>query len=109
MEEETQQYNSPFEDLEVNDMEVGVELYKALNLSRAEFADGTQTAKLKDIAEFLNNHPDPVFIIRSVIRSNKNPNIKNIDHLWTYVQLNNKKRDLENRINKLNNELKYYE
>ena len=91
-----------------NDITVGTELFKSLDITQSELISPIQTAKIRDIAGFLNEHPDPLFIVGSIIRSNKNPNINNLDHLWSYVKLNNNKAELTVKLEKINKELQYY-
>lgn len=91
-----------------NDILVGTELYRNLQLSPADLDDNITFSKIRDIAEFLNNHPDPIFVVNSVLRSNKNPQIKQLDHLWGYVELNNQKSVFEGKIKQLEKELEYY-
>jgi hypothetical protein len=98
-----------FSDHGINDIETGVHLYNALGIGQGELGSPKYTAQLREIAQFLEVQPDPQFIINSVLKSKRNPEIKNIDHLWNYVRLSKEKGELEDKISLLSKELKFYE
>lgn len=88
---------------------IGAHLFKTLNVSPyAVSADPSLFAKVRQIADFFSGHPDPLFVIDSVSRSNKNPNIKQVDHLASYVKLSKDKFAYLSKLDQLDKELKYY-
>ena len=98
-----------FSNIGIENFEIGTYLFKALNVGAYELSDPQNAHKLAEISNFLENDLDPNFTISSVIRSNKSPNIKNIDHLYGYVKLKQSKMELQTKIEELDNQLKYYE
>lgn len=109
MSEYTVSSGTEFSDIGANDIELGMTLYNATGLGHMEMKDPANISKLKEVAEFFENHPDPIFAINSVKNSNKNPNVNNLEHLLTYVRLQKEKFSLLNKIEDLKNQLKYYE
>jgi len=89
-----------------NSLELGVALHKAVG--GLSDKDPVTINQIQDVAEFFNNHPDAVDTMGRVTRSNKNPNISNLDHLTTYMLLSKKKMSIMDSLDNINNELKYY-
>ena len=92
-----------------NDLEVGVNLYNALNLSSWEISDPVNERKLDQISQYLNGHPDPSFLINILKRSGSKVNTPMIDHFYGYIQLQKQKADLMRNIENLDKDIKYYE
>lgn len=97
-----------FTDIGIDNIEIGVELFNATKINQSDLTDATIVNKIKTIADFLKDHPDPVFIIQSVSRSNSNPDRSNLEHLYSFVGLQNQKKETQETLDKLNNELKHY-
>lgn len=91
-----------------SDVMVGAELYRTLNVGAGELMSPVQTEKLKEIAEYLNGHPDPLFEIGHLSRANKNPQMSNLDFFTSYVKLSKEKSQIENKLKELNKELSHY-
>jgi hypothetical protein len=91
-----------------NDLEVGVELYKSLNLSAIDLKEPWRFSALREISEYLNSIPDAAFVVRKVVSTNKNPQRSNLEHLASYVRLSKDKMATENKIKELEKQLKYY-
>jgi len=98
-----------FTDNGINNIDLGVELFKGLNMDPAEFSNPTNNSMVREIAEFMENHPEPTGIISSVLSKKTNPSVRNLDHLYNYVQLSKKRESLRSEMDKLTSELKYYE
>ena len=103
------QDNTTFSDMGVNDIEIGVALHKTLALNEFDLSMPEKMRQLQEIAEFMNDHPDAVGTIERVARSNKNPNISNLDHMIGFVALSKQKLGILNKLDEINNQLKYYE
>ena len=99
--------DTPFTDIGA-DVEVGSKLFGTLGITQIELNDPTQSGKLSKIAEFFNSHPDPMFAIESVARSNQNPNISQLDHFTSFVLLSNTKAEITSKLDEVNNQLKFY-
>lgn len=95
-------------ELGANDILVGTELFRTLKMTSGDMTDPQKFHKMREITKFLNEHPDPLFIIGSVTRSNNNPNRENLDHLFDFVQLTKEKGALSDKLDNINNELKLY-
>ncbi|HCJ66977.1 MAG TPA: hypothetical protein DHV62_06550 [Elusimicrobia bacterium] len=90
-----------------NSIEVGGELFKQLQIGYAELADPNTNSKIREIAEYLNGHPDPMFEISRVAKKTS-PNMSKIDYFASYVQLNKQRKDVQEKLDKINKELEYY-
>ena len=100
--------DNPFSNTGFSDVMVGAELYKAVGLKPYEFSDPIQSAKIKEIADFLNGHPDPSYVLKNVPRKNKSPNMSNLDYLLSYVKLNKEKQGLMSQLEDVDKSLRYY-
>lgn len=98
-----------FTDTGFNDIMVGAELFNKLNLSQSAMMDPNNFTKVREIASFLNEHPDPHFVIQSVTNSNKNPAVKQIDHMLSYIRLYKERLAAKTKIEELDNQLKHYQ
>ena len=90
------------------DIIVGTELFRSLGVNDYELKDSVSSQKLMEIASFLNEHPDPLFVI-SKVRNNKNRNMSNLDFLSGYVGLQRRKSDALKKVESINKDLSYYE
>lgn len=91
-----------------DDVLVGTELYRALNIGAGEMMSPIQVDKIKEIAEYLNDHPDPLFEIGHLVRANKNPQMSNLDFFTSYVKLAKEKSQIQNKLKELEKQLSYY-
>jgi len=90
------------------DIFVGTELFKALGVPSYEFtADPIKMQKLKTLAGFLNEHPDPSFVI-SRIRNNRT-NMSSLDYLTSYAMLGKERAVTASKLSDLEKEMKKYE
>ena len=103
------QSNTTFTDMGVDDIEVGVSLHKALGLNEFDLSMPDKMRQLQEIAEFMNIHPDAVGTVERVARSNKNPNISQLDHMLGFVSLSKEKLKILDGLDNINNQLKFYE
>lgn len=101
--------NTSFSDMGVVDIETGVALHRALNLTTYDLQMPETMRQINEIADFMNQHPDAVGTINRVVRANKNPNITGLDHMLGFVALSKQKLAKLSEIDVLNNELKFYE
>lgn len=95
-----------YEEMNTKDMELGVALYDAIG-GLADKDPGDEM-RIQEMADFFNDYPDAVDVLKRVSRSNTNPNVKNIDHLNAFVLLHKKKLNILDSLDEINNELKYY-
>lgn len=95
-----------FEDIQTNNMELGVALHDSIGGLTDK--SPTDLMQIQEVVEFFNDFPDATETLKRVAQSNRNPNIKNLDHLTAFVLLNKKKLEAMDRLDTLNNELKYY-
>lgn len=90
------------------DLFVGTSLWKALGVPSYEFsADPVKFQKLQTLAKFLNNHPDPNWVIGN-LRHNKT-NMSGLDFLTSYAMLSQKKMQQAEEMKKTEDEIKPYE
>ena len=109
MEDGLTRQDTSFSEMGVNNIELGVALHRYLGLNSIENQQPDNMNKVREISEFFNDHPEAVGTLERVARSNKNPNIKNVDHLLSFVSLSKEKFSLLNKIDDLNKQLKFYE
>ncbi len=101
--------STSFTDMGVNDIELGVILHQTLGLGEFDLQIPDNMNKLREIAEFMNIHPDAVGTVQRVGRSNKNPNTSQIDHMMAFVALSKEKLRVLDGLDDINNQLKFYE
>lgn len=89
------------------DVLVGTELFRALDITSKELSSTIQVGKIKEIASFLNDHQDPMFVIGR-IRHNKGT-MPNLDYLASYVKLHKTKTELQGQLEKIDKDLKFYD
>lgn len=89
-----------------NNMELGVALFDAIG--GISDKDPVAVSQIQEVADFFDGMPDAVETLRRVAQSNKNPNIKNLEHLTAFVLLSKKKLGILDSLDDINNELKYY-
>ena len=95
-----------FEEMGTNSLDLGVAINDAIGgLQDKTPSDGIM---IQEISEFFNDFPDSIETINRVVRSNRNPNIKNLEHLTAFMLLNKKKLSIMDNLDDINNELKYY-
>lgn len=81
-----------------NDILVGTELYAATKMSQADMMDPHKAAQIREIADFLNSHPDPIFLIGTLVRGNKSPNMSNLEYIASYVKLNKARKEIDRQL-----------
>lgn len=89
------------------DVLVGAELFRHLNIGTAEFNNPSKMGQIKEIAEFLNDHPDPYFII-GMTRNNKSPNMDNLEFLAGMVRLEKNRTTILKQLEETDKQLKHY-
>lgn len=97
-----------FAQLGIDDIDAGVELFNSLGLTPFDLSNGPRLNQLREIVEFLNDHPDPAWVVRSVSRSNRNPDRSNLEHLLVFVRLQRERIDLQQQIDRVDKELQHY-
>jgi len=103
------QSNTSFSDMGVNDIELGVVLHRTLGINEFDLSMPDNMNKLREISEFMNQHPDAVSTVERVARSNRNPNTSQLDHMMGFVSLSKEKLRILDGLDNINNQLKYYE
>ena len=91
-----------------SDVTVGANLYMALGLNPAETTIPENFSKVKAIAEYLNGHPDPHWLVNHLSRKNMS-GMKPLDFFHSYVSLQGDKSSHIREIERLDKELKYYD
>lgn len=90
------------------DLFVGTELFRALNVPSYEFsADPIKFSKLRNIAQFLNNHPDPNWVIGRI--KNNKTSLGPLDYLNNYATLGLKRSHLSRDLKETDEEMRQYE
>lgn len=89
------------------DVLVGTELFRALDITGRELSSPIQVEKIKEIAGYLNEHQDPMFVIGR-IRNNKGT-MPNLDYLASYVKLNKTRSELQGQLERVDKDLKFYD
>ncbi len=98
-----------FADLGFRDVGVGSEAFRLLKIGDAELMNPKELSKIREIAEFFNDVPEADFALSRLVRKADNPNLKPLDHIWSYVALQKNKRDIEGKLKSITNELSFYE
>ena len=98
---------SEFTDNGFNDVMVGAELFRNLQIGQAELLDPQKVSLLKEVSGFLNEHPDPMFLIGSLSRSRGS--LEPLEHFASFVHLSRQKEQAQEQVDKLNKELKFYD
>ena len=101
--------STSFTDMGVNDIGLGVALHETLGLNEFDLQIPGNMNKLREIAEFMNEYPEAISTVERVARANKNPNIKNIDHMISFVAISKEKLRILDGLDDINNQLKHYE
>ena len=101
--------STSFSEMGVDDIELGVVLHRTLELNEFDLSMPDKMNRVKEISEFMNQHPDAISTIERVARSNRNPNISQLDHLTSFVSLSKEKLRILDGLDSINNQLKYYE
>jgi hypothetical protein len=91
-----------------NELDVGVNLIKTLDITEGDMLSPVIQAKVSDIAEYLNEHPDPNFVV-GLVKHNKSQEMSNLDYLAGYVKLNFLKDKLMKQIAQTEKDIKFYE
>jgi len=107
MEDDPQQVDDIFGKAGVNDLEVGTALFNTLGLTFVDMSIPGRAEKIKEIAEFLNLHTDPHYVI-GLTKYNKSSDLDNLDYLLGYTRLSKQKMELMDKVNKIDEELKFY-
>jgi hypothetical protein len=90
-----------------NNMELGVEVMEALNLSESERYTPETDNKITEITDFLGNHPDPLFILE-MTKHNKGQ-MSNLEFLLGYINLNKQKIQKQKELDDIVAKMKFYE
>lgn len=90
-----------------NDVTIGAELFYQLQVGQADLLDPKKISMLQEISGFLNEHPDPMFIIGSIARSRGTQ--EPLEHFASFVQLNKQRTQAQEQVDKLDKELKFYD
>ena len=90
------------------ELDVGTKLIRVLDVTEGDLRSPMNESKLIELAEFLNEHPDPHFILE-MTKYNKSPHMNNLDFLVGYTQLNKKKVQLSKELDKVDKDIKFYE
>ncbi|MCK9370787.1 hypothetical protein M0R04_12830 [Candidatus Dojkabacteria bacterium] len=106
---EIEQSSHPFTENGFKDIDLGVTFFRAMQLGTIDLKDPVTVSKVQEIADFLEDQEDPGFVLQSLMASNKSHELRNIDHIYTFVLLNKEKNALMNKLDSLNKQLKYYE
>lgn len=98
-----------FSELGFRDVGVASEAFRLLKVGDAELMNPKELSKIREIAEFFNDVPEADFALSRLVRKANNPNLKPLDHIWSYVALQKNKRSIEDKLKSLNHELSFYE
>jgi len=103
-------HTHPFTDSGIKDIGLGVALFDALKINPAKLADDNfLSSKVQRIAQFLEGQPDPQFLITRLVNSNKSPNIDNIDHFVSFINLETERVSKEKELDLIEDQLRHYE
>lgn len=97
-----------FSSLGTQDPILGTEIFNTLSLSMEDIAFPGQQLKLQEITEFAGKFEDGMTMIR-IAMMKKPSGIPAVDHIHTYVNLQNKRIGLKQQLSKLEEELGLYE
>lgn len=96
----------------LNDMGVnallGAEVMTKIGIHPTHLKDGYTFNKVKDIMEYMNTVPpqDRSYFLNRITAGK---NVDKLDHVWGYVELNKKRNEAQKGLNKLNEEIEFYE
>ena len=88
-------------------IEVGAMLFSALKLPTYEISEPGTFEKIKEVAEFLNDHEDPSFIISQLSRRVMDGKQK-LDFLTGLAKLEKEKEFMKRKLSNIDKELKHY-
>lgn len=91
-----------------NDVIIGTTLFKALGMNPHLAQDPVISAKMREISTYFENHPDPIFAIKSIERSRKTTTQSALDHFSSYVGLQNERAQLKDKIKEVDKQLDFY-
>lgn len=91
-----------------NDLDVGVDFIKTLNLTEGDLMSPITENKVVEIIDFLNNHPDPKFVT-GLTKYNRSQEMSNLDYLVGYVKLNTLRNGLLKQVSQVEKDIKFYE
>ena len=95
-------------DIGVRDIFIGTQLFKTLGLSLTDIqAHPEKMQKMQQIASYLNNHPDPLWVIDRV--RNNRTSMSPLDFLATYAQLGEQHQRQAAALKDTEKEMKMYE
>ncbi len=97
---------NPFSDVGFKDELVGAELFKTVNAGFSPILPG-DFSKLRDIAEYLNEHPDPVGVINKA-KYKKSSSMTPLDFIHSYVSLDKERMMHAQKVSEYEKQLKYY-
>lgn len=89
------------------DIMLGAEAFKLLGISADTFKNPVEIYKLREIAEFLNKQPGAMELVQHIMRKAKTD--KPLDHVLSYIKLQQNKQAIKKQLDELDKEIAIYE
>jgi hypothetical protein len=98
-----------FTDLGFNDVFKGSETLRILGIGFEELRDTKTFDKVRRLAKFINMAPDALEIAKQAIGNHKSPHIAPLDFLTEFANLQDKRVNLKQELEKVEKEIQIYE
>ena len=86
----------------------GAEVFKMLQISQDTFKNPSEVAKLREVAQFVNNYSDGVNLLGHILRRNKST-MSPLDYVTGYAKLQSEKQEASKKLKYLEQEISLYE
>lgn len=96
------------DELQSDNLDLATEMHRQMGLAFMDLSNPTVSSQLAEITQFLENEPDPNFVLRSVLNSKKSNEITSLDHMLSFVRLSKEKNNINEKLSNINKELEYY-
>lgn len=92
--------------LGLGDPEKVAYIMQVLGVNTDDFKDPTRTQRIKDLMEYLKNHPDPDYFIYKAVGSKQ---IDRVDFMHEYLSLVKGREHAEQQLESIKKQIEVYE
>lgn len=90
---------------ELGDPEFAGKYIEKLGITRDDFADPERALKIKDIIDYLKEHPDPDFLLYKSVGSKQ---VDRVEFLNEYIQFHKEHEGYAKKLNTINEKISKY-
>ena len=94
-----------FDNLDIDAVK-GAEIMNLLGISPYMLNDPQTFGKVKEVMSYMKNLPDTAFFVSRITTGKVVPS--RLDHVWSYIQVLNKKEDAQNKLMDIEKNLRSY-